>query len=99
MAARLAEPEPDPDRAVAAGGADLERLLDAFRRREHAQEPPVFLRHGELPFVGGPDALEDLFDGRRQIAAGLRRAAEPEADREKKCRHTHAAILPARRCR
>ena len=40
-AAGLAEAEADPDRAVAAGAADLERALRARRRHEQAQEAAI----------------------------------------------------------
>ena len=64
----LARAEAEPDAAVTARGADLEHRLRVAHRHEHAQEPAVFFRDREQPFVGGLDALENRFDLRRQGA-------------------------------
>jgi hypothetical protein len=52
--AGFAQPETDPDGAVAVGAADFERALGAARHDHEAQEPAVLLRDGELLAVDGP---------------------------------------------
>ena len=65
LAAGLAQPHADPDRAVAAGAADLERALRAARRDHQPQEPAVLFRHRQLALVLRLDVGEDLVHVRR----------------------------------
>ena len=60
--ARLAQPHPDPDRAVAARAANLERALRAARRDHQPKEPAVLLGDREHALVLGLDVGEDLLD-------------------------------------
>ncbi len=62
-AAGLAQAQADPDGAVAAGRADLERPLAAAGRHQQAQETAVFFGYRQLAPVGLPDVREQRRDG------------------------------------
>ena len=74
-----------PDRAVAAGAANLERVLRAARRDHQPEESPVLFRHGQLALVLGLDLRQELLHfGRLR----RRRHRHPPAHRNRQ-HHPH----------
>ena len=68
--ARFAQPHADPDRAVAAGRADFQRLLRAVGRDQQAKEAAVFCGNRQLARIRLPDVVEHRLNLRGQARRG-----------------------------
>ena len=80
-AARFAQPQPNPDGAVSARGANLERPLAPLDATMQAQESAILLGNGQLALVGPPDLLQKPLQGRGQARGNGRLLAGDRGNR------------------
>src|SRR5215203_4360064 len=64
LAAGLPQAQSYPDRAVAAGRSDFERVLRAARGNHEAEKPAILFGDGQLALVGPPNLLQQAHQGR-----------------------------------